>query len=123
MGNLFPTPIPKTDPPSLRKPLRLLLLRLLGLAFNTPAQPHPVNRRVLLIRPDHLGDLLFVTPALRTLRAQMPDAHVTLLVGPWGKPVVERSPYVDEVQTLAFPGFTRRPKGSPLAPYTRLWEA
>ncbi len=116
------TPTPKTDPPSLRRPLRLWLLRALGLPYRLRGgwvnlQP---PRRVLLIRPDHLGDLLFATPALRFVREHMPDAHLTALVGPWGKPVVERSPYLDAVETLEFPGFTRRAKGSPLAPYTYL---
>src|SRR5712692_7072063 len=131
----IPTPIPKTDPPSLRKPLRLALLRALGFALSPIPSPNPSTSlrislgegrrgegqtRILLIRPDHLGDMLCVTPALRFLRAQMPDAHVTALVGSWAEPVIANNPYVDDVQTLEFPGFTRRPKSSFLVPYTRL---
>jgi heptosyltransferase-2/heptosyltransferase-3 len=82
-----------------------------------------VRPRILLIRPDHFGDMLFVTPALRFLRKQLPDAHVTALVGPWARPVLERNPHVDVIQTLEFPGFTRKPKASPLAPYGYLWHA
>jgi heptosyltransferase-2/heptosyltransferase-3 len=77
--------------------------------------------RVLLIRPDHLGDLLFVTPTLRFLREAMPGAHLTLLVGPWGKPVVARNPNLDEVLTCDFPWFNRRPRRSPLEPYALAW--
>jgi lipopolysaccharide heptosyltransferase II len=128
----IPTPIPKSDAPSLRKPVRLALLRAIGVAiapFLATARSAPAIRgadasskpfRILLIRPDHLGDILFVTPALRFLRAQAPGAHITALVGPWAKPVLERNPHLDAVQTVEFPGFTRRPKGSPLAPYAVL---
>jgi ADP-heptose:LPS heptosyltransferase len=126
----IPTPIPKTDPPSLRRPLRLALLHAAGVALlpltaragvKSAAQaPAP---RVLLIRPDHLGDLLCVTPALRWLRMQMPGAHLTALVGPWAKAVLANNPNLDDIQTLDFPGFTRMPKSSPLAPYATLWAA
>ncbi len=76
--------------------------------------------RVLVIRPDHLGDLLLTTPALGLLRAALPDAHVTALVGPWARPALEGRPEVDALATCAFPGFTREPPGMLLAPYVRL---
>src|SRR5437588_446441 len=34
-------------------------------------------KRILIIRPDHLGDLLFATPALELLRIAFPQAHIT----------------------------------------------
>lgn len=77
-------------------------------------------RRILVIRPDHLGDLLFAFPAIHLLRAAFPSATITALVGPWGRAVIERHPAVDEVRTCEFPGFTRQPKGSLLAPYRLL---
>jgi heptosyltransferase-2/heptosyltransferase-3 len=77
-------------------------------------------RNVLLIRPDHLGDLLLLTPALGALRRALPDARITLLVGPWSADVVRGASYVDDVLTCPFPGFERRPKESLLAPYRLL---
>ncbi len=77
-------------------------------------------RRVLLIRPDHLGDLLFTTPALAELRRALPDAHITSLIGPWFQEIVARNPNVDEIQTCAFPGFRRERQGA-LEPYRLLW--
>jgi heptosyltransferase-2/heptosyltransferase-3 len=74
----------------------------------------------LLIRPDHLGDLLFVTPGLHALRDALPDARITLLVGPWNVNVVRDNPDVDAILTCAFPGFERRPKAGALAPYRLL---
>jgi lipopolysaccharide heptosyltransferase II len=83
------------------------------------AQPQEI-RRVLLIRPDHLGDLLFTTPALAELRHALPDAHITYLIGPWFRDLVARNPYVDAIQTCAFPGFRRETQGA-LEPYRLLW--
>jgi len=50
-----------------------------------------------------------------------PNAHITLLVGPWSAPIITRNPDVDEVLICEFPGFTRRTKASLLAPYAYLW--
>lgn len=83
----------------------------------------PRDPRVLLIRPDHLGDLLLSGPALARLRAAWPGARITWLVGPWSAPLAERLPGADAVETLDFPWFNRKPKGAPWRPYLRLLRA
>ena len=80
--------------------------------FRTP-------QRILILRPDHLGDLLLAGPALAALRAALPAAHLTGLVGPWGRPIWERLPSLDAVETLPFPGIVARP-ARPWQPYTLL---
>jgi len=77
--------------------------------------------RVLLVRPDHLGDVLMATPAVELLRKALPDAHLTMMVGPWSEAVARRDPLLDDVVVCPFPGFTRAARGSPLAPYRLLW--
>jgi heptosyltransferase-2/heptosyltransferase-3 len=121
------TPIPKTDSLAvrwLRRPLRRAMLQAAGNLLSVPSErsPRASRPKILLIRPDHLGDLLFLTPALKFLREQMSEAHITLLVGPWANAVVEHNPHVDEIQTLDFPGFTRQAKSSFIAPYRQLRE-
>ncbi len=101
--------------------LRLLMLRSIGRLYARP-QPSAAPRRILLIRPDHLGDMLFATPAFHLLRATLPDAHLTLLAGPWSQAVVARNPDLDEVLPCRFPGFERRPKASLIAPYRLLFD-
>lgn len=83
-----------------------------------PAPGHP--RRLLLIRPDHLGDVLLASPAVAALRGALPEAHLTFMVGPWSEEVARRGAEVDEVLTCEFPGFTRGPKRSLLEPYSLL---
>lgn len=55
-------------------------------------------RRLLVVRLDNVGDVVLLTPALRALRAALPDAHVTLLASPAGEQVGPLlRPWVDEV--------------------------
>ncbi|MBL8163995.1 MAG: hypothetical protein JNJ61_18550, partial [Anaerolineae bacterium] len=43
--------------------------RVLNLAANLPVRPShlPIGERILIIRPDHLGDVLLTTPAIVAL--------------------------------------------------------
>jgi heptosyltransferase-2/heptosyltransferase-3 len=104
-----------------RERVRLKFLQAAGTRYrNETGDLLTPPRRILVIRPDHLGDLLFTTPALHLLRQQFPAAGITALTGPWASAVVENHPDLDEVLTCDFPGFGRRPKGSPWAPYSLL---
>ena len=106
---------------SARTLARLLALRAVA-PLTTPRRRRaaPSPQRVLVIRPDHLGDLLFLTPALAFLRRSLPQAEITCLVGPWSQDIVTRNPNVDRVLACEFPWFTRRAKTSALAPYRLL---
>ncbi len=79
-----------------------------GTGGRTSASP-----RVLVILPGHLGDLIVATPALGWLRANLGDATITVLAGPWGRDVADHSPHVDAVETCAFPAFDRTNTASP----------
>jgi lipopolysaccharide heptosyltransferase II len=96
---------------------------LLRMVASIPFLPikHSGNSRILLIRPDHLGDVLLTTPAICALRAALPDAEIHALVGPWSAAVLAGYPEVDQVLTLPFPGFSRHPKDSWRSPYQIAW--
>ena len=72
----------------------------------TPTQIE--TSRILVIRPDHLGDLLFLGPALRWLRAHLPQAHIALAIGPWAEPALPGlAGTYDELIDIPFPAFER----------------
>jgi ADP-heptose:LPS heptosyltransferase len=52
--------------------------------------------RLLVVRPDNLGDVLLTTPALAAVRAAAPRARIDLLVSPAGAAAAELLPDVDE---------------------------
>ncbi len=78
--------------------------------------------RILVIRPDHLGDLLFLGPAMRWLRARLPDAHIALAVGPWVKPALPGlAGTYDELIEIPFPAFERGERAGAASRWGLLW--
>ena len=111
---------PAPPAPGLSERVRLAGLQVIGPRYARPRSAASEPRSVLLIRPDHLGDMLFATPSFRLLREAWPQARITLLVGPWSQAVVADNPDVDELLICRFPGFERQPKSSAAAPYRLL---
>ena len=99
----------------LKHRLRRTLLQAIA-AIPIPQQTKPSNR-ILLLRPDHLGDVLLTTPAIRALRAAFPDKEIHALVGPWSASVLANVTDLDVILTLPFPGFNRAGKLNWRSPY------
>jgi ADP-heptose:LPS heptosyltransferase len=79
-----------------------------------------VEDTILILQPDHLGDILLAQPAVRMIRESHPTSRLIAVVGPWSREIAELSWPVDEVISVSFPGFTREAKASPVEPYQRL---
>jgi ADP-heptose:LPS heptosyltransferase len=54
-------------------------------------------RRILVVRPDNIGDVVLLTPALRALRAAAPRARLDLLASPAGAAVAAMVPELSGV--------------------------
>ncbi len=108
---------------SLLRTTLLTIIRIIGAlqAKRAPIRVQPgKTTRILLIRPDHLGDLILTTPILQALKSQSPDVLITMMTGPWSSEVVARHPALDQLLTCPFPGFQRAPQNA-LAPYILLF--
>lgn len=79
-----------------------------GLRPDPEARSRP--RRILVVRLDHLGDVLFARPALAALRRAHPQARITALVSPAGAELLARDPAVDDCLVFDAPWFRRGPK-------------
>jgi len=55
------------------------------------------HRRILIIKPSSLGDIVHALPVLSDLRATWPDAHIAWLVGNSFAPLLEGHPLLDEI--------------------------
>jgi ADP-heptose:LPS heptosyltransferase len=73
-------------------PLYALLSALL------PTRTPPSNpRRIVIVLPCCIGDVVIATAALQALRRAYPAAHITWAVGSWSKPAIEHHPMLDAV--------------------------
>lgn len=61
--------------------------------------------RILLSRTDRIGDLVLSTPAIATVRASFPKAHVAIVTSEYNRVVMERNDDVDEL--IVMPNATR----------------
>lgn len=63
----------------------------------TSTQPMGTLRRLLMVKPSSLGDIVHAMPTVASLRRGFPEARVTWLVKQQWAPIVERIGGVDEV--------------------------
>ncbi|RPI55293.1 MAG: glycosyltransferase family 9 protein [Chloroflexi bacterium] len=54
-------------------------------------------RRLLVMRPDNIGDVIMAGPALRALKENLPGLHLTLLAGPGGSQAAALLPWIDDL--------------------------
>ena len=56
-------------------------------------------RRILIIRPDRVGDVVLTTPLIRSIRQSFPNAFLCVMVNPLNVPLLEQNPHIDEIIT------------------------
>ncbi|MFZ5515791.1 MAG: glycosyltransferase family 9 protein [Candidatus Zhuqueibacterota bacterium] len=54
-------------------------------------------KKILVIRTDRIGDVVLSTPVLTALKSRYPQSHVTMMVRPYTREIVEGHPDVDEI--------------------------
>ena len=89
---------------------------LAGIARMPVARARVRGEGLLLVRPDHLGDVLLSTPAIQALKLSRPDLSINVVCGEWAADVFANYDEIDRVLTLPFPGFQRASR-SALAPW------
>lgn len=79
---------------------------------SAPARGGVVPRRVAIFRALQLGDLLCAVPALRALRAGLPESELVLIGLPWARTLLDRYPaYLNGFRE--FPGWPGLPEQAP----------
>lgn len=53
--------------------------------------------RILIIRLDHIGDVIASTPVIAPLKKRFPSARLDMMVPSWAKEIVENDPAIDNV--------------------------
>jgi len=65
------------------------------------------KEKILLFRPDHIGDLMHTTPVLYALRKAKPDAHISILVGSGSSMLLKGNPDFDDLIICNLPWLDR----------------
>ena len=75
----------------------------------TPPVPESI-RRILVIEPWNVGDVVLATPILRELRRRYPEAKISILAKPHARELLEGSGLVDDVIPFDLPWTAQRYK-------------
>lgn len=87
----------------IRNQIRTMILKgIIRLYKNGDAADSDMHR-ILVVRLDEIGDMVLMSPFLRELRRNHPDAEITLIVKPTVYNLVELCPYVDYIKVFHAP--------------------
>lgn len=67
-------------------------------------------KKILIIRLDHIGDLISATPVFRILKEAYPNAKLDVLASKRNIDILKNNPFIDEIMPYDAPWFNRRKK-------------
>jgi len=65
------------------------------------------DHNFLIVSTTGVGDTLWASPAIRSLKETFPKCMITVLTSPMGKEVLDQNPYIDRFYVLADPVFPK----------------
>lgn len=80
-------------------------LRRIGLLGAPPAFDKEKIKKILILRPDMIGDVVMATPVIKTARENFPYAYIAMVISEFTKDIVIKNPYLDEVIVVKGIGF------------------
>ena len=58
------------------------------------------TKKILVIQTAKIGDLICSTPVFREIKKKYPNVHLTVMVNPVTKELLEYNPYIDEILSI-----------------------
>lgn len=74
----------------------LLFLFLFPFILKKSSFPKKI-KKILIIRLDHIGDVIMSTPVYREIKKKYPKSKIYAMVGKWGEEILTSNPYIDEL--------------------------
>ena len=68
-------------------------------------------KKILVIRFDHIGDIIASTVVLEPLREKFPDAEIDFMVPYWVSDILRENPFIDNLIKFDSPWFSRKKQG------------
>lgn len=102
----------------IKNKLYLLLIFIFDILGTIITSPFKIIKRrmpkepknILVIRLDHIGDLISSTPVFKIIKEAYPNSKITALVNKRNIDIVKNNPFIDEIMTYNAPWFDRRSK-------------
>ncbi|MFH1452226.1 MAG: glycosyltransferase family 9 protein [archaeon] len=57
-------------------------------------------KRILVVKNDHIGDLVLSSCAFRELKKNFPKSEITVVASSINKPLIEKNPHIDEILVI-----------------------
>ena len=76
--------------------ITLVLSFIIGLFYHNQVSTADI-KRIVVIKLDHIGDVILSIPAIINLGEYFPNAHITVVVNPVSEKIAKLIPHVDEV--------------------------
>ena len=70
--------------------------------------PKKGPKSVLIIRMDHLGDVLAATALPKVIKESLSGCRVIFLTASWAAPLLENNPFIDEILIYDAPWFSKK---------------
>ena len=86
-----------------------IIFGIARLFFRKLSKPEP--SRILIIRIDHIGDVVLAACVIKPLREKYPDAVIDFLAPVWASELIRDNPDIDNVLEFDPPWFSRISKG------------
>jgi len=96
------------------KILLFIIDNFLALIIRKKKRLIPENiKKILIIKPDHLGDMLLFSCVLPLIKEKFPEAKIDIICGSWTLPILENNPFINKKLIVDHP-FANRKKISKL---------
>jgi ADP-heptose:LPS heptosyltransferase len=80
--------------------------------FSKPVNIHSYEpKKILLVRLDHIGDIVMTTPSFSLMRTRFPHAKIYLLANAGAKNLLNSDPRIDEIIVFNWPWSQPQKKG------------
>lgn len=80
-----------------------LLLKIFRVLIHANKDPGRFPKRILVVATTALGDTLWATPAIESLRKSFPRSFISILTSPIGMEIFKYNPYIDDLHQLKEP--------------------
>ncbi|MBI2119612.1 MAG: glycosyltransferase [Elusimicrobia bacterium] len=88
-----------------KNPLLIFFIKILDFFLSQVVHPKkifsmPSPKKILIVKIDHLGDVLMSLQILPAIKNSFPNAEIHYIAGSWAVPILKENPFIHQVYTF-----------------------